>query len=191
MTPEQFEVFYQQKRDFENSVVKDYSIIVTTCGCAAKALIRDLDIKTVIIDEATQVKEQDSFMATINAEQIILVGDQKQLSPTLEYQIKGPKSMYERLIMAGFDYCFLDTQYRMHEELLHVPNLLFYDNQIRNGYKTVEGKRFLGVECPFLFIDVSNGKEKLQGTSFTNIAEIDVLEQFTKLILERFRLDHS
>ena len=71
---------------------------MTTCGCAATRLIRDLDIKTVVIDEATQVKEQESFLATINAEQIILVGDQKQLGPTLEYKIEGPTSMYQRLI---------------------------------------------------------------------------------------------
>ena len=67
---------------------------MTTCGTAATKLIRDLKIKTVVIDEATQVKEHESYLASLDAEQIILVGDQSQLGPTLEFQISGPTSMY-------------------------------------------------------------------------------------------------
>ena len=77
MTEDWFERFQTYKREFEKKVISSYRIIVTTCGCAATNLIRELNIKTVVIDEATQVKEQESFLATINAEQIILVGDQK------------------------------------------------------------------------------------------------------------------
>ena len=38
--------------------------------------------------------------------------------------------MFSRLIDAGYPHSFLDTQYRMHEQLMQVPNMLFYDNQI-------------------------------------------------------------
>ena len=62
---------------FEKQILAAYPIIVTTSGNAATKAIRDLKIKTVVIDEATQVKEQESFLATLDAEQIILVGDQK------------------------------------------------------------------------------------------------------------------
>ena len=65
--------------------------------------------------------------------------------------------MYQRLIQAKYSFCFLDTQYRMHESLLKVPNELFYNNKIKNGYKPTEGKKFLGAKSPFLFIDVKNG----------------------------------
>ena len=53
MTREQFEKFQQYKQKFEKQVTGDYKIIVTTCGCAANKLIRELNIKTVVIDEAT------------------------------------------------------------------------------------------------------------------------------------------
>ena len=94
--------------------------------------------------------------------------------------------MYQRLIEAGHRYNFLNIQYRMHPELLKVPNRLFYANKIQNGYKSIEGKQFLSALSPFLFIDVKDGQEQIKGTSFINEREIDVLEDFTKLILKKF-----
>ena len=58
----------------------------------------------------------------------VLVGDQKQLGPTYTFEIKGPTSLFTRLIEADHPYSFLDTQYRMHEALMEVPNTLFYEN---------------------------------------------------------------
>ena len=31
-----------------------------------------------------------------------MIGDDKQLGPVLDYDIKGPTSMFERMILAGF-----------------------------------------------------------------------------------------
>ena len=148
---------------------------MTTVGNAATKAIRDLNITRVVIDEATQVKEQESFFATLNAEQIILVGDQKQLGPTLNFKIDGPTSMYSRLIQAGYAYKFLDTQFRMHESLMNVPNTLFYNNAIKCGYVPNSDKQFMYSQKPFLFIDVADGKESLNGTSFMNQKEVDVI----------------
>ena len=67
--------------------------------------------------------------------------------------------MYQRLIQSGFNFLFLDTQYRMHDSLLKVPNKLFYNNCIMSGYQAIAGKQFLGAKIPFLFIDVREGKE--------------------------------
>ena len=86
------------------------------------------------MDEATMVKEHEAFLATQYAEQIVLVGDQNQLGPTLSFKIDGPTSMFSRMIDAGYPFSFLDTQYRMHEKLMQVPNELFYDNKINCGY---------------------------------------------------------
>jgi superfamily I DNA and/or RNA helicase len=56
----------------------------------------------VIIDEATQATELQSFICLDQAKQIVLIGDDKQLGPVLDYDIKGPTSMFERLILAGY-----------------------------------------------------------------------------------------
>jgi len=51
--------------------------------------------------------------------------------------------MFARLIDANYPHSFLDTQYRMHETLMQVPNMLFYDNMIKCGYKKDPNKVFL------------------------------------------------
>ena len=76
----------------------------------------------------------------------------------------------------------------MHESLMQVPNLLFYNNMIRCGYQENPWKKFMHSESPFLFIDVPDGQEKLKGTSFCNFAEVDViceLKEFCLIMFER------
>ena len=124
--------------------------------------------KRVVIDEATMVKEHEAFLTTLHAEQIVLVGDQKQLGPTYAFKVEGPTSLFDRLIKAGHPHSFLDTQYRMLETLMQVPNMLFYNNLIKCGYEGDIQKMFLYSSKPFLFIDVQNGQEEIKGTSFVN-----------------------
>ena len=72
---------------------------MTTCGTASNSgvVFRYL-FPRVLVDEATMVKENDLVIAIKNAEQLIMIGDQKQLGPTLEYNFVGCKSLYTRLI---------------------------------------------------------------------------------------------
>ena len=48
---------------------------MTTTGYASTKLIKELGVKCVIFDEATQIKEHESFLAAEHAEKMILVGD--------------------------------------------------------------------------------------------------------------------
>ena len=63
----------------------------------------------------------------------------------------------------------------MHTSLMDVPNLLFYNNRIKSGYVPNPDKNFMFSDSPFLFINVPEGKEELKGTSFYNMAEVDVI----------------
>lgn len=72
---------------------------MTTCGTASNySSIQRYKFPRVLVDEATMVKEIDLIIAIKNAEQLIMIGDQKQLGPTLEYNFVGHKSLYTRLI---------------------------------------------------------------------------------------------
>ena len=73
----QFEEFMRHKREFENQILSKRPIIVTTMGKASTKNLRNKRFTRVIIDEATMVKENEAFLGAINAEQIVLVGDQK------------------------------------------------------------------------------------------------------------------
>ena len=69
---------------------------------------------------------------------------------------------------------------------MQVPNMLFYDNQIKCGYKEDIGKVFLYSFTPFLFVDVKNGQETMKGTSFFNQLEAQVINELTDICLEQF-----
>ena len=72
----------------------------------------------------------------------------------------------------------------MHEALMQVPNMLFYNNQIKSGYTPSAGRKFMNSDAPFLFIDVSHGREQLKGTSFCNMAEVEVINSLKRKCLE-------
>ena len=74
----------------------------------------------------------------------------------------------------------------MHESLMAVPNLLFYENKIRCGYQPNPDKRFMYSESPFLFIDVPNGTESIRGTSFYNLKEVEVIVGLKQYCLKIF-----
>ena len=186
LSKEQFEDFISHKENFEKKVLWKYKVIVTTVGTASSKVMIQRRFKRVVMDEATMIKEQEAFMATLFAEQIVLVGDQKQLGPTYGFKVNGSTSLFSRLINAGHPYSFLDTQYRMHETLMQVPNMLFYENQIQCGYVGDIQKVFLYSQKPFLFIDVANGQEKVKGTSFVNFEEVQTVVDLTNLCLRQF-----
>jgi len=71
----------------------------------------------------------------------------------------------------------------MHPTLLMVPNVLFYNQQIKNGYKHMVRKKFMLSEYPFLFINVPDGVEKSHGTSFVNEKEVKVVADFCKYMM--------
>ena len=93
---------------------------MTTCGTASNngAIFR-YNFPRVLVDEATMVKETDLLISIKNAEQLIMIGDQKQLGPTYEYNFVGYKSLYTRLLgNSNAVYSMLTIQYRMHKTLI-------------------------------------------------------------------------
>ena len=187
LTKEQFEIFLEHKSNFEKEVIKKFPCIVTTVGTASTKAMVERRFKRVVMDEATMVKEHEAFLATLYAEQVLLVGDQKQLGPTYGFKVQGPTSLYSRLIQAGHPHSFLDTQYRMHESLMQVPNMLFYDNLIKCGYTGDIHKMYLYSKRPFLFVNVTNGQEKLKGTSFANFEEVQACVDMANLSISMFK----
>ena len=84
----------KHKQNFEQKLLATMPIIVTTIGKAGTFALQERKFKRIIMDEATMVKETEAFLGSISAEQMVLIGDQKQLGPTLDFEIQGPTSLF-------------------------------------------------------------------------------------------------
>jgi len=178
------------RNQLENEILERNSVIICTLGSSGKKLIRDFGFPTVIIDEATQCLEPLSLMPlSEKTRRFILVGDQKQLGPSLIdcpdlVKIHYDRSLFDRMIMKynnSYNYAFLDCQYRMHPTICDFPNKRFYRGKIQNGIKMNDRT---GIIPPVSFIDVK-GIEKINNKSFMNIEEANQIMGILRSLFEK------
>lgn len=114
----------------------------------------------VVFDEASQIPTEDALGAIARSEQVIIVGDDKQLPPTAFFQIgDDPSSPYARTDYAGIlDECravlpaySLRWHYRSrHESLIAFSNQHFYDSRLVTFPATVVHDVHLGVRLHYV-----------------------------------------
>ncbi|CAG8615958.1 14546_t:CDS:2 [Acaulospora morrowiae] len=137
-------------KDLDLKSFENHKIIVSTCATAGSihALGGGKRYTHIFIDEAGQAMEPEVMTALQNASKetkIILAGDPRQLGPIVNSSIAKRlglgKSLIERLVnMENGPYDFSETcnygvklrmNYRSHQEILRVPNELFYENELK------------------------------------------------------------
>eukprot|EP00924_Labyrinthula_sp_SR-Ha-C_P006374 maker-scaffold_121-snap-gene-0.8-mRNA-1 protein AED:0.16 eAED:0.16 QI:0/0/0/1/1/1/2/0/946 len=91
-----------------------------------------------IIDEAAQSLEVNTFAPLLLSKRFILVGDNKQLGPTIkstntEVQSQLNSTLFDRLLfkMRATRSIMLETQYRMNEKICEWPSETFYEGILR------------------------------------------------------------
>ncbi|XP_046683381.1 putative helicase mov-10-B.1 [Homalodisca vitripennis] len=143
--------YYQTKDLFEDYLtpdVLDCDIVICTVLTSMKlASITRLQFGYLYIDESGQLSEPDLVIAVsvllsgnsrIDSSRILLAGDPLQLGPVIHSQVATDfglgVSLLERLMQSKSisEECFahLVKSYRSHPAILHVPNLLFYNNML-------------------------------------------------------------
>ncbi|KAL4249796.1 hypothetical protein ABKN59_007616 [Abortiporus biennis] len=128
-------------------------------------------LDTVIVDEASQIEVGDYFpmfnMFGASINKFVLIGDDKQLPPYGEEDIKGLNSIFEMKHLRKH-VVFLDTQYRM-----PTPIGNFISKHVYKGRLTTQH----GIDCTSScrLVDVSHGEEVAQGTSWINYQERDAV----------------
>lgn len=171
--------------------LKRAEVICATCiGSGGDALDR-MRFHTVLIDECTQASESSTLVPiACGCQQLILVGDQCQLPPTVLSQYAQRKhlgeSLFHRLVQQGVVPRLLDTQYRMHPYICEFASAAFYNSRLRTGIshtdrQPMEGFAWPVRSIPVCFIPVDKSIETKEGTSYINPAEaekvISVLNQ--------------
>jgi regulator of nonsense transcripts 1 len=176
----------EEMKEIKKRLVESSEVITCTCITAGSSLFNKCEFPVVLIDEAVQATEPQSLVPLVyGCTKLILVGDHKQLGPTILNKKAARAglacSLFERMLRAGVVPYLLTTQYRMHPELSEYPTQRFYGGYIKTGIVPMKRTCFMSPT----FFYCSYGKEELSssGTSFLNRTEAFIV----KSVVEYFR----
>ena len=87
LSPSQYKIFLERKVRMEEILLGKTPIIVTTCKSSGNKRLDSIKFKKVIIDEASQSQEIETMLTIRDAEQVVLIGDHKQLGPIFKCDV--------------------------------------------------------------------------------------------------------
>ena len=165
-----------------NNALRRAEVICATCAGAGSDILERFSFQACLIDEATQATEPATIIPlTKGCKQVVLIGDQNQLPPTIisrEAEAAGlGESLFERFIRAGIRTYMLKVQYRMHPAIALFPSQTFYKGELLSGTPPSQRRAPVGFDwpvpaVPMAFVNVEEGQERSDGASQTNQAEV-------------------
>ncbi|KAL5611518.1 hypothetical protein BROUX41_000888 [Berkeleyomyces rouxiae] len=195
-----------RKRMIQQEILDGAHVLCATLSGSGHDMFRNLsniEFETVIIDEAAQCVELSALIPLkYGASKCILVGDPKQLPPTVLSQSAQrygyDQSLFVRMQKAHpEDIYLLDTQYRMHPHISAFPSREFYDSRLIDGpgMDTLRRMPWHGsiLLSPYRFFDVKGVQGRgAKGQSLINLKEIDVsLQLYRRLKADYPAVDFS
>ena len=157
-------------------------VIICTNVSSSNEFLKTISFPFVIIDECSQATELSTLIPLLHhCEQLVLIGDHKQLPPTIisseAIKLGLNKSLFERLYEFGINSCQLEIQYRMHSSLFEFSSKEFYDNKIVSGIKN-ENRILTKIKFPnqdynIMFINV-NGNEQIESKTNSCFNDMEV-----------------
>jgi regulator of nonsense transcripts 1 len=170
-------------------------VLCCTCIGSGHELLDGRRFSRVLIDEATQATEPAALVPLVRgARQIVLVGDHRQLPPTvISQRAKNgglSRSLFERMVEVGISPYLLRIQYRMHPAISAFPNERFYNGRLEDGVETSDRITPAGLlwpdwECPIAFLPITGGEVRSpDGTSKENPTEASWVAQLLEGLME-------
>jgi DNA polymerase III delta prime subunit len=180
------EIIFDKANKFSQyrRLVKHTNVVCCTCVGSLCEYLGEEKFTRILIDEATQATELSTIIPLVkSAEQLVLIGDHKQLPPTIisfNAEKEGLSiSLFEKLINKGIKPVMLNTQYRMHPSISFFPSQNFYNSLLLNGIGDKHRPPILGFPWPNPNIRVSfvnvTGDEEMEGSSYFNRLEINMV----------------
>ncbi|XP_078091183.1 LOW QUALITY PROTEIN: 5'-3' DNA helicase ZGRF1-like [Mustelus asterias] len=130
----------QHKLGRNRTVLKEVRVVGATCAACPFQCMNNLSFPLVLLDECSQITEPVSLLpiARFGCEKLILVGDPKQLQPTIQgsesaHDAGLEQTLFDRMCLMGHDPIMLRTQYRCHPTISAITNELFYNGNLRDG----------------------------------------------------------
>lgn len=205
----EFQKIFQIIKRIENFIAKEIvekaEVVLSTNSSAGWEILDEVFFDVAIVDEASQATIPSVLIPISKAKKFILVGDHKQLPPTI-FNLKAKeleKTLFEELI-SNFPKKsqLLNLQYRMNKVLMEFPNLEFYGGKIKSAsgasninLEDLKIKRLnffdifdeiLNPKLPLVFLDTARIPEKFEKQREGSVSRENPLEAFlVKEIIER------
>lgn len=207
----------EKKFRFSESVeLSDYSVIGATTTTSAIGGKKGLELfegyDWLIIDEVSKCPITEVLRYLPYVSKIIMVGDDYQLAPLLEFQKEEVESltaynedMFEKLKKTYEESVFaktlekakkvgrlvtLNVNYRSVAPVLNAYNI-FYNRELIGMREKVKPSKVqfsdkyqMFNDKDVFFVDVKNGKEATEGTSRYNVEELRATREILKMLLE-------
>ncbi|XP_020140075.2 5'-3' DNA helicase ZGRF1 [Microcebus murinus] len=168
----------QHKLGTNRTLLKQVRVVGVTCAACPFSCMNDLKFPVVVLDECSQITEPASLLpiARFECEKLILVGDPKQLPPTIQgsdaaHENGLEQTLFDRLCLMGHKPILLRTQYRCHPVISAIANDLFYDGNLMNGISETERSPLLEWLPTLCFYNVKGLEQIERDNSFHNMAE--------------------
>ncbi len=173
-------------------IIKESDVILCTLVGVSHSSVDNIRFKTCIIDEASQTLEPECWNAMLKAERTILVGDHKQLPPTVKsqdaIQLGFETTLLDRMTDIITHSYLLNEQYRMNDLILSFSNQKYYQGKLVSS-QDVANHTIKEDDEPITFIDtVGTGFEEEQKPgelSHFNKGEYFVIREHLLSIKER------
>nr|XP_023420114.1 protein ZGRF1 [Cavia porcellus] len=168
----------QHRLGSTRALLRQVPVVGVTCAACPFPCMSDLSFPVVVLDECSQMTEPTSLLpiARFQCEKLILVGDPKQLPPTIQgseaaHENGLEQTLFSRLCLMGHKPIPLRTQYRCHPAISAVANDLFYGGNLRDGVSEVERGPLLHWLPTLCFYNVTGQEQIERDNSFYNMAE--------------------
>ncbi|TPP64354.1 Regulator of nonsense transcripts 1 [Fasciola gigantica] len=183
--------YLKLKKITEIRVLQEADVICCTCVMAGDSRMESVNFTNVLIDECGQALEPECLIPiSRDVSRLILVGDQCQLGPVVQCPEAAKagldRSLFERLHMLGAPFVRLETQYRMHPELVRFSSRVFYDNQIQSGATVLNRRvclrfRWPSSDLPTFFYSMESEEQLApNGVSYWNPKEAEVVKAIVR-----------
>ncbi|XP_071953207.1 5'-3' DNA helicase ZGRF1-like [Antedon mediterranea] len=181
----------RQRLGHNKALLAQVKVVAVTCAASVFPCIDKQKFPVVLLDECSQMTEPASLLpvAKFHCEEIVLVGDPKQLPPTIQKSESSTnygleQTLFDRLVAMGIEAIMLRTQYRCHPHISALSNHLFYENQLVDGVGTEQRQPLM--DLPTLcFYNVHDGQEHCEANgSYYNLQEVTFVAALLQVILQ-------
>uniref|UniRef100_A0A8C4X9E6 GRF-type domain-containing protein n=1 Tax=Erpetoichthys calabaricus TaxID=27687 RepID=A0A8C4X9E6_ERPCA len=168
----------QHKLGRNKALLREVQVVGATCAACPFPCMNNLLFPVVLLDECSQITEPASMLpiARFGCEKLVLVGDPKQLPPTIQgseatHSFGIEQTLFDRMCLMGHEPVLLRSQYRCHPAISKLANELFYSGALVDGIAESDRRPLVDWLPTLCFCSVAGTEQIEKDGSFHNIKE--------------------